>query len=204
MFNILLDSLPTEWNGYEIDSDFQIGIMISQCMRDESLNKLEKICTAASLLFGENTENYPQSHEEISEALQWFLNGWNQDNVSTGKKSTGKKQEIESMDFDTDQWRIYAAFKEQYGIDLNTIKHLHFWMFMGLLTNLEECTFTRVISIREKKIDSKMSKEEKSFLQKAKELFKIRKTEDFEESEEEKEERQNAIDKFNRLRKKGK
>ena len=41
-------------------------------------------------------------------------------------------------------------------------------------------------------------------MQKAKELFKIRKTEDFEESEEEKEERQNAIDEFNRLRKKGK
>lgn len=204
MFNILLDSLPMEWNGYEIDSDFQIGIMISQCMRDESLNKLEKICTAANLLFGEEIDNYPQSYEEISEALQWFLNGWNQDNVSTGKKSAGEKQEVETMDFDTDQWRIYAAFKEQYGIDLNTIEHLHFWVFMGLLTNLEECTFTRVISIREKKIDSKMSKEEKSFLQKAKELFKIRKTEDFEESEEEKEERQNAIDEFNRLRKKGK
>lgn len=202
MFNILLDALPAEWNGYQIDSDFQIGIMISQCMQDESLNSLEKICTAASLLFGEEQENYPQSYEEISDALQWFLNGWNRDSVSTGKKSTGKKQEVETMDFDTDQWRIYAAFKEQYGIDLNTIEHLHFWAFMGLLTSLEECAFTRVISIREKKIDSKMSKEEKSFLQKAKEVFKIRKSEDFDESEEEKAERQAAIDEFNRIRKK--
>lgn len=202
MFNILLDSLPTEWNGYQIDSDFQIGIMITQCMRDESLNNLEKIHAATNLLFGEESENYPKNYEDILEALEWFLNGWIADNVCTEKKSINKKSEVETMDFDADQWRIYAAFKEQYGIDLNTIEHLHFWTFMGLLTSLEECTLTRVISIREKKIDSKMSKEEKTFWKKAKELFKIRKTEDFEESEEEKEERQNAIDEFNRLRKK--
>lgn len=204
MFNILLDKLPTEWNGYEIVTDFEVGIMISQCMRDESLSSLEKICTAAGLLFGDEPENYPQNYEEISEALQWFLNGWNQDNVSAGKKSGSKKNEAETMNFDTDQWRIYAAFKEQYGIDLNTIEYLHFWVFMGLLTSLEECTFTRVISIREKKIDSKMSKEEKSFLQKAKEMFKIRKPEEYEESEEESAERQAAIDEFNRIRQKSK
>ena len=70
MFSILLDELPTEWNGYEIDGDFQIGIQIAQCMADDSLNNAQKLCIAAGLLFGENC---PQSYEEIAEALEWFL-----------------------------------------------------------------------------------------------------------------------------------
>ena len=106
MFNILLDPLPEEWNGFQIDSDFQIGIMISQCVKDQTLNNVEKLDIAAGLLFGENR---PSSYKDIADAVQWFLNGWNQDNLFSGK-SAKKKMESESMDFDTDQWRIYAAF----------------------------------------------------------------------------------------------
>ena len=195
MFNVLLDPLPEEWKGFQIDSDFQIGIMISQCVKDQTLNNAEKLNIAAGLLFGENR---PSNYKDIADAIQWFLNGWNQDNLSA-RSSAKKKTESESIDFDTDQWRIYAAFKSQYGIDLNKEK-MHFWAYMGLLSGLEECAFTRVISIREKKIDSKMSKEEKSFLKKAKEVFRIRKEVDVDETEEEQKERQTAIEEFNRLR----
>lgn len=198
MFSILLDKLPTEWNGYEIDGDFQIGIQISQCMTDESLNPTERIMVAAGLLFGDEC---PGAYEEIIEALNWFLNGWNHDNTkASGKCASSKNKSVETMDFDVDQWRIYAAFKSQYGIDLNSEK-MHFWTFMGLISSLEECAFTRVVSIREKKIDSKMSKEEKNWLRKAKEMFRIRKEDVLGESEEEKEERMAAIDEFNRIRK---
>ena len=198
MFNILLDELPTEWNGHIIDGDFQIGIQISQCMTDETLSPIEKIHAAARLLFG---DELPETYEEIAEALNWFLNGWNHDNTkASGKGASSKKKNVESMDFDVDQWRIYAAFKSQYGIDLN-VEKMHFWTFMGLISNLEECTFTRVISIREKQIDSKMSKEEKNWLRRAKDMFMIRKEEEVKETEEEKEERQAAIDEFNRIRK---
>lgn len=198
MFSILLDELPTEWNGYEIDGDFQIGIQISQCMTDELLNKTERMMVAAGLLFGDNR---PDTFEEIAEALNWFLNGWNHDNTkASGKGASSENKGVEAMDFDIDQWRIYAAFKSQYGIDLNR-EQMHFWTFMGLISSLEECAFTRVVSIREKQIDSKMSKEEKSFLRKAKKMFRIRKEEDVEETKEEKAERQAAIDEFNRIRK---
>ena len=198
MFSILLDELPTEWNGYEIDGDFQIGIQISQCMNDESLNPTERMMVAAGLLFGDNC---PDTFEEIVEALNWFLNGWNHDNIkASGNGASSKKKSVETMDFDVDQWRIYAAFKSQYGIDLNR-EQMHFWTFMGLISSLEECAFTRVVSIREKKIDSKMSKEEKNWLYKAKKMFMIRKEEEVEETEEEKEDRQAAIDEFNRIRK---
>ena len=45
---------------------------------------------------------------------------------------------------------------------------------MGLLANLEECSFTRVIDIRQKQITSKMSQEEKKELRKRKKIFEIK------------------------------
>lgn len=191
MFNVLLDELPREWHGYPVDMDFQTGIQISQCLTDGDLSKEERAVTAVALIF---PEQYPTDEKEIREALEWYLNGWNHDRLSDKKKES---KSTELMDFDIDQWRIYAAFRQQYGINLNR-QRLHFWEFMGLLSNLEECAFTRVISIRDKKITSKMSKEEKDAYVKAKKMYAICKEEV--ETEEEKADREAAIEEFNRLR----
>lgn len=194
MFNVLLDKLPDKWNDYAVDMDFQIGIQISQCMLDKELNDTERILVATGLMF---PERYPQDYQQIEEALKWYLNGWNHDNIVKTKKKGYK--DVEVMDFDIDQWRIYAAFKNQYGIDLNKEK-LHFWVFMGLLSNLDECSFTRVVSIRDKKITSKMSREEKALIRKAQSIFRIKKEAAQDENEAEIAERQQAIEEFNRLR----
>ena len=197
MFNVLLDPLPDEWHGYNIDTDFQTGIQISQCMVDEEFSVRDRILMATVLLF---PEAHPTDYKELLDSINWFLNGWREKiefkQQGNGRKAE-KKKEAPSMDFDIDQWRIYAAFLLQYRINLNT-ERLHFWVFMGLLANLEECVFTNVVKIREQKINPKMSKEEKEHLIKAKEAFKIQKEED--ETEAEQEERQAAIDEFNRLR----
>ena len=174
MFNVLLDPLPDEWHGYNIDTDFQTGIQISQCMVDEEFSVRDRILMATVLLF---PEAHPTDYKELLDAINWFLNGWREKiefkQQGNGRKAE-KKKEVPSMAFDIDQWRIYAAFLLQYRINLNT-ERLHFWVFMGLLANLEECVFTNVVKIREQKINPKMSKEEKEHLIKAKEAFKIQK-----------------------------
>lgn len=167
--NVMLDSLPEEWNGYPIDADFQTGIQISQCMTDPTLSDTEKFYCAACLLFPnfpDNPELYPDNRE-ISVAIRWFMTEYIKDNY--GKS---KEPEVIIMDWDIDQWRIYTAFLKQYGIDLNNAK-LHWFSFMGLLSNLEECSFTRVMDIRQKKITAEMSAKEKTALQKAKKIFSI-------------------------------
>ena len=51
MWNVLLDPLPEEWEGYPIDSDFQTGILISQCLVDSELTEYEKYATAIKSAF---------------------------------------------------------------------------------------------------------------------------------------------------------
>lgn len=163
MFNILLDPLPEEWNGYPIDSDFRIGIQISQCLEDKSLSKLERKLTAINLLFPDEY-NRPEL-EEANRGLTWFLSEFNHDKH---KGSAGSNP----ISFDVDQWRIYAAFLNQYRIDLNKVD-MHWFTFMGLLSNLCECSFNGVVDIRQKKLTNKMSKEEKEAYKKAKEVYSL-------------------------------
>ena len=83
MFNVLLDPLPYEWNGFKVDMDFQTGIQVSQCLTDEELTNAERVATAVSLMF---PDEVPSDMSDISDALSWYMNGWNHDNISKDKK----------------------------------------------------------------------------------------------------------------------
>lgn len=191
MFNVLLDKLPTEYKGFPIDSDFQIGIQIMQALEDGNLSKQEGQAVALSLLFLQEDDQgnrFPLPDAETAlEGLLWFLTDWNHDHNS-------KSDKTKVTDFDIDQWRIYSAFRKHYGINLNADK-LHFWEFMGLLTTLPECAYTRVVDIRVKKITSKMEKEERKAYTELKKVYAIEQSKEAEYTDEQNQ----AIDDFDRM-----
>lgn len=167
MFNVMLDRLPTEYKGYPINSDFRIGVQIFQALNDSELTEIEQAYKACELLFDvEGIEEYPDILT-MQEGIQWFLSGWYTDNPVKSSR-----EEKKDMDYDVDQWRIFSAFLTQFGINLNEID-MHFWVFMGLLSTLNECAFTRIVDIRTKKIDPKMPPSDKEELRKVKERYAL-------------------------------
>lgn len=164
MFNVLLDRLPDKWNGYKISTDFRIGIQIMQCLSDEEFSEEDRISYSLKLLYPHNMPDM----EDAVKGLAWFMNEFNHDKHSAKSETDS----VKAYDFDIDQWRIYSAFLNQYGIDLNTAK-MHWFVFMGLLSNLEECAFTRVVDIRLRKPDPKASAKEKKLLKEAKDAYRI-------------------------------
>lgn len=189
MFNVILDEFPDSWEGYQINSDFRIGIQIYQVLEDKNFTDTEKHYEVLDLLF----PGICPEGTDLEKAIMWFMGGWKSDKPSKSKDRT------RVIDYDVDQWRIYSAFKEQYGIDLNT-ENMHYWKFMGLLTNLNDCAFTKVVDLRMKKINSKMSKEEKDNLKKAKEIYALEQPEE-QISEDEKQRKQEAVEQFEKMRK---
>ncbi|MEZ3429906.1 MAG: bacteriophage Gp15 family protein [Lachnospiraceae bacterium] len=164
MFNVMLDRLPSDWHGYRIDTDFRTGIQIMRCLSDGEFSERERIQYAVSRLF---QGNIPDIQEAV-EGLAWYMSEYNHDNHSAGKEN-GK---IKAYDFDVDQWRIYSAFRRQYGIDLNHAG-MHWFVFMGLLTNLEECSFTRVVDIRLRKAVPGSSTKEREELRALKDVYRL-------------------------------
>ena len=187
-FNILLDEKPVAWQGFPINSDFRTGIQICMICEDTELSQNEQMLQACDLLF---TGICPE-FGDMQKAVIWFLEAWNLD------KKSKVKDKLRVMDFDVDQWRIYSAFLHQYGINLNTAD-LHYWEFMGLLTTLEECAFTRVIDIRRKKITPKMRNEEKQAIKDAQSIYSLEQPK--QESYDEKVKNQAAIEVFEKMRK---
>lgn len=164
MFNVLLHEYPDKWQGYVIDTDFRTGILITQCLLDDEFPEENRILHSLGLLF---PCGMPDAEEAVK-GLAWFMSEFNHDRYS-GKDETGS---VKAYDFDIDQWRIYSAFLQQYNIDLNTAQ-MHWFAFMGLLSNLEECAFTRVIDIRLKKPDPKASTKEKKALKELKNAYRL-------------------------------
>lgn len=143
-----------------------------QALNDVELSDMEQVYKACELLFDvEGIEEYPDILI-MQEGIQWFLSGWYMDNpVKDDKK------ERKDMDYDVDQWRIFSAFLTQFGINLNTVD-MHFWVFMGLLSTLNECAFTRIVDIRTKPIDPKISPSDKAELKKVKERYALEEVEE--------------------------
>lgn len=194
MINVMLDELPDEWNGYKLNTDFRIGIQVALAQDDKSLKKFEKMEVIKELLF---LQGYPSDNKDLEKCIEFFLNGWNHDDFTSrpGKSSKVTKR---YMDFDRDQWRIYSAFLTQYGINLAECE-MHWWEFMGLLTCLDECAYTRVIEIRQKKKTAKMSKREKEIIDEAQRIYGL----DNAESETEyTEEEKKRIENFMKYKKK--
>lgn len=173
-FNVLLDEYPEEYEGYPIDSDFRIGIQMMTAMADPELTNSEKARVCAALLY---TEAIPPAQTAM-DGIMWFLTGWDTDN-HTEKEKTQKRV----VDFDVDQWRIYSAFLSQYRMDLNR-EDMHFWRFMGLLTLLEECAFTRVIGFRTQKPPKDLKGEARRRYMEQKRRFELEDPESIEEQEE--------------------
>ena len=73
-----------------------------------------------------------------------------------------RNKQIYSYEFDDD--KIYSAFMEQYNIDLQDIKYLHWWKFKALFNALSENTqFVKIMGYRAMNVneikDKKMKKQ---------------------------------------------
>lgn len=168
MNNILLDMLPDEWNGYEVNTWFQVGIQIFNIQYDRGMANWEKTAIIIGLLFSDEDGNIREHPDgsELSECISWYLNGWFHD------KPGGDSDNRRLIDYDVDQWRIYADFLQIYRIDLNK-SDMHFWEFMGLLWNMpyKYSSFMQVIDIRKKEIKANMSAEEKKSIREAQKIY---------------------------------
>ena len=163
MINVMLDPLPTQWNGFEINTSFRIGIQTFILEYDKELSDYEKSLHIVDLMFDDRPHPYG---EELQECITWFLNGWFHD------KSGSSKDNRRLVDYDIDQWRIYADFRKIYGIDLS-LDEMHWWTFNGLLWNMpyKQSAFMEVIDIRKKKIEAKMSAKEKEAIVEAQKVY---------------------------------
>lgn len=135
--NILLEGgLPEEIDGVPIFADYRNMIRFSGILADPSLSEGEKIACGLQQLFDELP---PGGVQHAFERLMWFFNRDIPEQQGEGGKKPARPRE-RSYDLNVDGGMIYAAFLQTYGINLVTVKFLHWWEFMALLEALPDNT----------------------------------------------------------------
>lgn len=145
MFNILVDILPTEYEGYLINYQYYNGILISECLKDnehlfanDEQGQIEKIYTAFTILYG---NGIPNEFETALNGLNWFL--------SCGKENnTSNEDKTEYFSFEQDSEYIYSAFRVKYNINLAKEKNLHWFEFIYLFNDLAKTSFREIVNLR--------------------------------------------------------
>ncbi len=175
--NLLIDGLPdtVEIAGQKvtINTDFRTGILFEEMMLDPSLNDEEKIQTALNLYF---PDYYfaPDAYTEAISSILWFYR-CGSDEVSKNIETGGNCAEEQPYSYEYDADYIYAAFLGSFGIDL-TRTSLHWWQFRALFRSLPEDTqFMKIVGYRsiDSKTLSKMTKDQKQYYKKMKELHAL-------------------------------
>lgn len=188
---------------YKINSDFRTSIQFEILMQKKELTEKQKefaneLCLLDKEMDRETAEllakykdglelYYPEIPNDINGAINamlWFYE-CGKENVDKKKsKKSGSRKKIYDYNYDADY--IYAAFFEQYHIDLAE-QELHWWKFSALFSALsEDCMISKIITYRV--IDTKgMEKEQKVFYNRMKRLYQL--PEDISEKERERQDK---------------
>lgn len=170
MANILIDELPKKVGNIDINSDFRISILFELLMQDNELSSEEKV-EQALVLYYPNLAAIADYSKAI-EDIVWFYRCGKEVNTNNKESIKNSNKQIYSYEFDAEY--IYSAFMEQYNIDLNSIKYLHWWKFKALFNSLNEnVLFSKIMSYRVIDLSKIKDKAIKKQYKQLKELYKL-------------------------------
>lgn len=136
----------------EVNTDYRVGLKIMQAWEDPRLTNFEKQALTVGLLF----KNPPENAAEAARMACRFLDcGRVSDTEDTGGGRV--------YSFTKDAEVIYSAFLQTYRVDLRDPEtSMHWWKFVSMFHDLSEDTlFERIVSLRVKHKNGKLSKEER-------------------------------------------
>lgn len=171
MMNMMLAPLPKvvfiDGKKYKINSNFRSSIKFELLMQDENLDKKEKLIRALKLYYPIIPNNINMAIDKII----WFYEAGKENEKVEGKSKLNNEQ-IYSFEYDDDY--IYSAFLNQYNIDLNSIKYLHWWKFKALFKSLNESNeIVKIMQYRAIDINKIKDNEQKEFYRKMKKVYGI-------------------------------
>ena len=183
--NILIDKLSTiiqnRVGNIEFNTDFRIGMLFEMLMQDRNIDKQAKVIQAINLYYP-----HPEQINDFEKAFNdiiWFytcgksemnFNTQDSQKKGTNKKKSNSPKDERIYDYEYDDGYIYSAFLQQYGIDLQEIKYLHWWKFKSLFDSLNKDTkIVEIMEYRAIDLGKIKDKEEKNRYKKLKKIYKL-------------------------------
>ena len=164
MFNGYPDSVSVCGTKHPVNTDFRI-----MCRFEIAIQKSDtaEITSAVSDFFHSNIP--ADINAAVNAVLEFYLCGKQaEDGKASGKN--GKR----CYDYNEDWKYFIAAFRQQYGIDLNTAQ-LHWWEFSALFSGLTDDTeLIKIMQIRCTNLKDISDKKERDRIKKLQERYALK------------------------------
>lgn len=131
-----------------VETDFRVCLQTVLALGDGTLTGEEKLDILLHNLFDQPPENPAEAARQGLAFLR------------CNKEAEGAANQPPLCDFAQDDGYIYAAMLKK-GIDLDAVDTMHWWTFMAHFAELPESTFKRLVYLRSRQAQGKLSKEEK-------------------------------------------
>lgn len=170
--NSLVDKLPTvaviDGKEYPINTNFRNSLKAVMAFEDPELTIEEKNAIALELIY----PTLPNNITEAYEIAMQFLNCGDSFVPGEGEGENGR-----FYSFQKDAPYIFTAFSQTHGIDLETIDYLHWWKFCYMFMDLrEDCFFSHLVDLRIRKKSGKLTKEERSYCDRHRDIIDLPET----------------------------
>ena len=155
-----------------IDADFRNIIKINIALVDEKISNTEKGIILLNRMYGidekgnSNYLKFKNKQEAINQAL-WFID-W-------GKEYKEEEKKPKLTDWKQDFNMICSAVNKVIKTEVRDFEFLHWWTFLGYLSERGECLYSTVTQIREKLANNeKLDKFDKKVIRENRELIFIK------------------------------
>ena len=149
---------------YPMRTDFRVWAKYEGLVTDNDIAPDMAVSAAVKLIF----PTAPPVDSRLKEFIEWFYR------CGEEPRET-RSRNFRSYSMEYDEGYIYAAFMQQYRIDLSEIS-LHWWKFSALFRGLRETKFTDIAGWRSADIDKDTPKSRREFLYEMQELYAIPET----------------------------
>ncbi len=143
--------------------DWRMMLDVFAAFDAPELDEKEKFTAALHIFY----KIVPPDIEKAIAEMNSFING--------GNDTEQKKTSPRIMDWEQDFHLIVAPMNRILGKEIRAMEYLHWWSFLAAYMEINDCTFTTVVSIRQKQAKNKpLEKWEKEYLREHPELVKLK------------------------------
>ena len=171
--NFIIQGLPESVRidgvEYPVNWDFRAGMQFEDVMNSD-MPEDDKLFRLLRLYYPKIPANL---YGAVDQMLWFYRCGEKGQKEETKERYQRRNSKEPAYSFSKDSAYIYAAFKEQYGIDLTAIENLHWWKFMALFESLGEDTKMSRIMYYRKVNTSGMSKDKRAFVNEMRKLYRL-------------------------------
>ena len=168
--DILPESVEADGKSYPINPDFKVWLKFHSIMTDKEKSPAERATKAILCCF--DRKRCKKLPARLDDAVSALLRFYSQEADEKSGKKASKSEKV--FDFTEDSGYIYAAFFEQYGIDL-TKSSMHWYRFLALLNGLSENTQLRkIIAWRSVDLSRIEDDKKRDFYRKMKSIYRLK------------------------------